>query len=303
MTPPNPFVSRRRLLASAAGDMGVGALLAACGGSDGTGTETQAGGTDDAGSGEAASNFTVVQRFQSDSIGTGPVRLPFSLADDQARLLTSGPARLKGEVRNEQGNLVATLDLPRRGDTLGAPYWTVELDIPKRGLYDFTLEGQTGDPTPFIVEDPAKITVPVAGTPLPPFDTPTTADARGVDPVCTRLDGACPFHEVTLSDALAAGKPVVYLVGTPAHCSTGTCAPGLEFLIEASKAYTGSAVFVHTEVFADQAGTKVAPAVTALGLTYEPVIWIADATGTVQRRIDVVWDLEELSAVLADTLS
>ena len=283
MTPPNPFVSRRRLLASAAGAVGVSALLAACG--------------------SEPEPFTVVQRFQSDSIGTGLVRLPFSLADDKARLLTSGPARLKGEVRNEQGNLVATLDLPRRGDTLGAPYWTVELDIPKRGLYDFTLEGQTGDPTPFIVEDPAKITVPVAGTPLPPFDTPTTADARGVDPVCTRLDGACPFHEVTLSDALAAGKPVVYLVGTPAHCSTGTCAPGLEFLIEASKAYTGSAVFVHTEVFADQAGTKVAPAVTALGLTYEPVIWIADATGTVQRRIDVVWDLEELSAVLADTLS
>ena len=60
---------------------------------------------------------------------------------------------------------------------------------------------------------------------------------------------------------------------------------------------------MHAEVFADQAGTKVAPAVTALGLTYEPVIWIADATGTVQRRIDVVWDLDELSAVLADTLS
>jgi len=301
MTPPNPFVSRRRLLASAAGAVGVGALLAACGGSEGGGTG--GGATDDAGTGEAAGAFTVVQRFQSDSIGTGLVRLPFSLADEQARLLTSGPARLKGEVRNEQGNLVATLDLPRRGDSLGAPYWTVELTIPQRGLYEFTLEGQTGDPTPFIVEDPANITIPVAGTTLPPFDTPTTADARGVDPVCTRLDGACPFHDVSLAEALAAGKPVVYLVGTPAHCSTGTCAPGLDFLIEVSKAYADTATFVHAEVFADQAGTKVAPAVTALGLTYEPVIWIADATGTVQRRIDVVWDLEELSAVLADTLS
>lgn len=282
MTPPNPFVSRRRLLASAAGAVGVGALLAACGGSDG---------------------FTVVQRFQSDSIGTGLVRLPFSLADDQARLLTSGPARLKGEVRNEQGNLVGTLDLPRRGDTLGAPYWTVDVTIPKRGLYEFTLEGQAGDPTPFIVEDPSKITVPVIGTPLPPFDTPTTVDARGVDPVCTRLEGACPFHDVSLTDALAAGKAVVYLIGTPAHCSTGTCAPGLEFLIEAAANYADRATFVHAEVFADQAGTKVAPAVTALGLTYEPVIWIADTTGTVLRRIDVVWDLDELSAVLADTLS
>jgi hypothetical protein len=300
MTQPNPFVSRRRLLASAAGAVGVGALLAACGGSDDSDTS---GGTGDADTGEAIGAFTVVQRFQSDSIGTGLVRLPFSIADDQARLLTSGPARLKGAVRNEQGNLVGTLDLPRRGDTLGAPYWTVELTIPQRGLYEFTLEGQAGDPTPFIVEDPANITIPVAGTPLPPFDTPTTADARGVDPVCTRLDGACPFHDVSLADALVSGKPVVYLVGTPAHCSTGTCAPGLEFLIDASKAYADSAVFVHAEVFADQAGTKVAPAVTALGLTYEPVIWITDATGTVQRRIDVVWDLDEMSAVLADTLS
>ena len=46
------------------------------------------------------------------------------------------------------------------------------------------------------------------------LDTPTTADARGVDPICT-ADPVCPLHDVTLADALAAGDPIALLVATP----------------------------------------------------------------------------------------
>jgi hypothetical protein len=137
------------------------------------------------------------------------------------------------------------------------------------------------------------------GQQLPPFDTPTTDNPRGVNPICTRLAGGpCPFHDITLTEALALGKPVVYLVGTPAHCQFGTCAPGLEALINASKRLGDKIVIVHAEVYTDDSTTVSAPAVDAYNLTYEPVVWMADATGKIVARLDALWNQDELDEVL-----
>ena len=56
----------------------------------------------------------------------------------------------------------------------------------------------------FQLLDPAEVAIPSAGGQLRPFDTPTVDDPRGVDPICSRLEGVCPLHEVTLTQALAA---------------------------------------------------------------------------------------------------
>ena len=143
---------------------------------------------------------------------------------------------------------------------------------------------------------------PTTGQPLPPFDTPTVDDARGVDPICTLTPDPCPFHAVTLTEALAAGKPVVYLIGTPAHCQTGTCGPGLEYLVAVAPDYADRATFVHAEVYTDNRATDPAPAVTEMHLVYEPVIYVTDASGTVRDRLDIVWDQTELGAFLAANL-
>jgi hypothetical protein len=190
----------------------------------------------------------------------------------------------------------------RRGTGLSVPYWAATAAIPAAGIYGLRLEGAIGDPSAFMLVDPSEATIPVPSLALPAFDTPTTADARGVDPVCTRTDGTCPVHEVTLSDAHASGKQVVYMIGTPAHCQFATCGPGLEFLIDAAKTYP-DVTFVHAEVYSDPAGTSVAPAVGAIGLDFEPVIWIADATGVVTQRIDIVWDADDLNELLTAALS
>ncbi|MTA14669.1 MAG: hypothetical protein F2534_18905 [Actinobacteria bacterium] len=292
--------SRRRFLAvggtALLGGL-VGGLATACGGG-GDGGDADTATTVD------TSGFVVVQRFPAgQSLAPGDVRLPVSLRTTAGALLTDGPERLTGVLRDERGDTVATIDTPRRGTGLGVPYWSITATVPEPGLYDLQIDGAAGDPTPFFLYDPSEIAVPGAGALLPPFDTPTTADARGVDPVCTRLDAPCPFHDVTLTEALATGRPVVYLIGTPAHCSTAVCGPGLEFMISVAQQYADRATFVHAEVFSNPEGTDVAPAVTAYGLGYEPVIWIADDSGTIVRRIDVVWDETELAELLADSLS
>jgi hypothetical protein len=313
---PNSPISRRHFLIGTAGTLGGAVLLGACGGdptSNSTNPQSDQPSSGQAGSEEAstavseslpANGFVVVQRYPSgQAITPGEVRLAVSLADSTGSLLREGPATLTGSIRNEAGETIAAISAPRRGTGLDVPYWSITASIPARGLYEFVLDGAAGDPTPFLLFDSSEISFPTVGTALPPFDTPTIDDARGVDPICTRLDGACPFHEVTLADALTLGKPVVYLVGTPAHCTTATCGPGLDFLIDAAADYADVATFVHAEVYSNPEGTEVAPAVTALTLNYEPVIFVTDASGTVTRRIDIVWDADELAVMLAAGLA
>jgi hypothetical protein len=106
-----------------------------------------------------------------------------------------------------------------------------------------------------------------------------------------------------LSDALASGKPVVYMIGTPAHCQTGVCAPALEFLVAAQSRIGDRAAIVHAEVYTDDTTATVAPAVTALNLEYEPVLYLCGPGGTVRDRIDAIWDQSELDERLDAFLS
>jgi hypothetical protein len=244
------------------------------------------------------SGFTIVQRFPNTALTPGDQRLAISIANDAGALQTAGPDELRGRIIDSTGGEVGTFVAPIHATGLVIPYWPVTATITEPGIYAMEVEGATGMPTAFQLFDPADVDIASPGEALPGFDTPTVDDARGVDPICTLAPDPCPFHEVTLNDALAAGLPVVYLIGTPAHCATGTCGPGLEFLVEAAPAYEGKATFVHAEVYADDAATTVAPAVTASGTDYEPLLFITDADGIVRERIDIVWDAADLTAAL-----
>ena len=141
--------------------------------------------------------------------------------------------------------------------------------------------------------DGAAVNTPAAGTLLPGFETPTTGAPAGVDPICTR-DPFCDFHSITLTQALTTSKAVAYYVGTPASCSTGSCTPALEALIEVAPEYGDRLVVIHAEVFTDLAATKLAPAVEALDLGFEPTLFITDTAGTIVERLDAVWEASEL---------
>jgi hypothetical protein len=195
---------------------------------------------------------------------------------------------------NPLGNRITAV----RRDTTPAPYYDFHPALDTAGFYALVVDGGPPDGASFQVAEPAAVPVPIPGRPLPPFDTPTVDDGRGVDPICTREPEPCPFHEVTLTEALAAGKPVAYYVGTPAFCSTGSCAPALESLIEVQDQFGDAFTFVHAEVYTDLQATETAPAVAAVGMYYEPALFVTDAEGVVVQRLDAVWDTSELVEVL-----
>lgn len=285
-------ISRRSFLAASAGLV----VLAACGGDNGD----DAGGTDGTDGTEGA--IATMLRFGPDALGVAGerYRLVAGLADQDKVLLTDVPAELPFRITTLEGtDLQGPFAVTRHGRGVPRPYYPFTVTLPEPGTYVFATEvdGQTLR-VPFTVVDNRSVApIPRPGQPLPPLDTPTTADPRGVNPICTR-DPACPFHEVTLAEALAEGRPVAFLVGTPAHCQTGVCGPILDLLIDAAGRFDGVR-FVHAEPYTDDTLTTTTPAVTEYGLFFEPVLFLAAADGTITDRFDYIVDADEIDQALA----
>ena len=295
------MISRRTFITGSLGvigatsTVGVGLLLAGCSG-ESTATTSE--------SGAALGDLQLVQRFPQVLV-PGNVRLPISLAN-QAGLLTTDsgfklPNTLLAQLINAdtQEVVAESLSADRHDTGLTIPYWPFRVDIDKPGIYTLIVDGGPAEGAAIQVLNATAVLIPLVGSQLPGFDTPTIDDHRGVEPVCTRAPEQCEFHNITLNEALALKKPIAYLVGTPAHCSTGTCAPALEALITVRKSIGDAMTFLHAEIYTDDKATTVAPAVVALKMEYEPAIYITDASGKIIERFDAVFDADEVSSAIA----
>lgn len=287
-----PQFSRRQFLVLSAA-AGAGAVLSACGGRS-SGSTLDVEGT-----------LQVVKRFPQDALVPGKVRLPVSLADKTGILSNDSdlafPDILTAQVINSDTGevVIENVAAERHGQGLSVPYWPFSFMLETEGIYQLRIAEAPESEMSFQLLSRDSVSMPLMGDALPPFDTPTVDDARGVDPVCTQKGGFCPFHSVTLREALTKDLPVVYLIGTPAYCSTGTCAPGLDALIAVAKEIGDQAVFVHAEVYADKSANATAPAVQAYKLSYEPVLYVTDPGGILVDRLDAVFDEKEIRSVLA----
>jgi hypothetical protein len=293
------MISRRTFITGSLGvlgassTVGLGALLGACSGDS---TPANSIGT--------LGDIQIVQRFPQVLV-PGNVRLPISLAN-QAGLLTTDsgfelPNTLSAQLINAdtQEVVAESLSADRHDTGLTIPYWPFRVDIDKPGIYTLIVDGGPAEGAAIQVLNATEVLIPLVGSQLPGFDTPTVDDHRGVEPVCTRTPEPCLFHNITLNEALALKKPIAYLVGTPAHCSTGTCAPALEALITVRKSIGDAMTFLHAEIYTDDKATTVAPAVIALKMEYEPAIYITDASGKIIERFDAVFDADEISSAIA----
>lgn len=290
-------ISRRRLIASTAGAIPLIVLLS-CG--DESERADGSSSSDDEFD-PPEEGWSIASRWVPTEVTIGQQRLPVSLAD-RSGLSTTGPDRLVASVVDLSNDEVVIESLYADRRDLGPntiPFWVFVTNIDVVGTYSLVLQGGPPEGAAFQVLDPTTLVVARPGDSLPAFDTPTTTDARGVEEICTRTPEPCPFHEITLTEALALGRPVVYLVGTPAHCQTGVCGPVLDQLIDLATEVGDSVSFVHADVYADSAATKLAPAVTAAKLTFEPVVFVTDGAGTIVRRLDSVWGVDEVRAALS----
>lgn len=286
-TVPPGLLRRRTFLAGTAAT----GLLAACGGgSSDSGSSDDGASDNEASDSSSDGDFALIQRYPSDVFVPGEIRLPFSLNKD-AEFVIDGPDDLGAQIVDIDGRPIGDRISAVRRDVTPAPYYAFSAQIDTPGIYGIIVDGGPSAGANFQVLE--AVTIPAPGDTLPGFDTPTVSDPAGVDPLCTRQP-ECDLHSMSLTEALASGRPVAYFVGTPALCATGSCTPALEAVLEVQPDFS-DVVFVHAEVYTDPTGTELAPAVQDLALRFEPTIFLVGVDGVIVDRIDGLWDTTELA--------
>jgi hypothetical protein len=289
-------VSRRRFLAGS-GALAGAVLLGACSSDD------DAGSTTTTSTGGSTSGLQLAQFFGGLPMLTAgrEIRAPFGLADSQGLLKTEdNPEVLTVSILDAAGEtVVEPVEVQRHAEGLPRAYFPLRFTVDEPGIYTGRTEVEGESLEMAIQVDKAEdVMVIQPGEKLPSMATPTTADAHGVDPICTD-DPMCPLHDVTLADALQDGRPIALLVSTPAFCQVAICGPVLDVLLGVAPDYP-SVRSLHVEVYAhpQQETDTRAPVVDALGLTFEPCLVLAGADGKVVERLDTIFDEVEVSDAL-----
>lgn len=309
-----PTIARRSLLAGALGFAGA-AALGAC--SSGKGSSSATTGklalTSD---GPATKDqLSLLQIFPSDvpyAYAGAPQRLNLALGNSEGAFLDTGPPTLRFTITDSAHKPVgAPIDVALHDKDLQKGYYPLVFDPPRPGNYTATARtaGQTLTAA-FKVWDKAQVQIPGPGDKMPSLATPTVADHRGVDPICT-ASPQCPLHTVSLDTALAQRKPVAFLIATPAYCQTAVCGPVLDVLVKASAGFGDRITMIHNEVYRSGAAaakgrrgqSNLTPAIEAMKLTFEPSLVLVRPDGTILRRLDTVYDSTELAKGLNDLLA
>jgi hypothetical protein len=118
--------------------------------------------------------------------------------------------------------------------------------------------------------------------------TPTYADRRGVNPICTAKP-VCSMHAISLDVALKNGKPTILIIATPQFCQSALCGPEVSVVQAVSKEFAGRANFVHVEVYRDSKPETIqqqilSPAARQWRLEQEPAIYYIGTDGIIKAR-------------------
>jgi hypothetical protein len=279
-----PHLSRRAFLGAAAAG-GAGVALAAI-----------TGGTAGALLGEARNRAISPLVLSSDLYASpNPQRFAFAIARG-AKFASVGPAQVAFAAPGSKEGEILETNLYKEGLPKGRGIYVVDTTFPVAGVYKAAAI-TPGKQTPFVVQVNAAPQAPIVGAAASRAASPTTGNALGVNPICTRSP-VCPLHDVSLADVVATGKPVAVMFATPALCQSQYCGPVLDELLDIMAPYRDKVTMVHVEIYQSNRGATRAPTVTAWNLPSEPWFYTIDGSGIIQSRIDGAFATNETKAAL-----
>lgn len=226
------------------------------------------------------------------------LRAPMVLIESDGFPIRAGEPNTIAVTVTHDGNVVFDEAIPSSRSGLSTPYYLLSFIPQKIGTY---VVESDWSPTPreFLVVDPSEVTAARVGQEMPAINTATVADTKGVDPLCSRPAEPCPFHDNTLTEALAGGGPVAFLISTPAFCQTDVCGPVLELMIEAEPDFPDITI-LHSEVFVSPNETfaDLTEPLGALGLDFEPSLYLVGSDGIIAEALHFAFDRNEIRAGL-----
>jgi len=154
-------------------------------------------------------------------------------------------------------------------------------------------------------------TTPAIGADAPRSDTLTATDPTTLPAISTDEHPDLAFYDLSVRDAIAAGKPFVLVFSTPLFCTSGTCGPALDLVKQVAPDYLGRVSFIHVEPYVLEmrdgrtqpvvdvtGGPKPIRAVVEWGLPTEPYVFVVDANGKVAAKFEGMVYPDELTAAL-----
>jgi hypothetical protein len=185
--------------------------------------------------------------------------------------------------------------------------YTAELPFDKPGQYDLVGIARIGGklvpattPSPgVVVKKESPDPIPALGTRPPRIHTPTVAEVGGdVASIDTRLPPSS-MHDADFADVLGK-KPVVLLFATPQLCQSRVCGPVVDVAEQVKSKSDDDVEFIHMEIFRNnRIDDGVRPQMAAFHLQTEPWLFVFDRSGKVAARIEGAFSERELEQAIS----
>ncbi|MDA1035793.1 MAG: hypothetical protein O3B65_02795 [Chloroflexi bacterium] len=153
---------------------------------------------------------------------------------------------------------------------------------------------------------------------LPPFsNTKTVRSISGDLSLLTshfRQDAG--LYQISVAESLFSGRPSVVVFASPAFCTSPTCGPQVDTIVELKDAHAGEADFIHVEIYdnpqeiqGDLSRGVISPHVTAWGIDSgddyrnESWVFVLGKDGRITHRFQGYATFNEIEAALLEALA
>jgi len=265
----------------------------------------------------ASSESHLQLAFATTDFGVGENRIGFGLIDSK-----EGPIRdASVEIQTffipeggQQGDPMETVNAVfRKWPISPNGIYTAQLALDREGSWGIGVIASRPNGSVQSAASPiqvkAKSSTPQIGSAAPRSANKTLDDVDGLDQITTDVDPDPELYEMSVSEALDSGLPVMLTFSTPAFCQTATCGPQLDMLKELKAKYSDRANFIHIEVYdnpdeiqGDLSNAIVSPVLAEWGLPSEPWTFVVDEYGLIQAKFESFATREELETALTAVL-
>ena len=152
---------------------------------------------------------------------------------------------------------------------------------------------------------------------LPPFsDTKTVRSVAGdLSLLTSHVRRDADLYQISVAESLFSGRPSVVVFASPAFCTSPTCGPQVDTIVELKDAYKDAADFIHVEVYdnpheiqGDLSRAIFSSHISAWGIdsgpdySNESWVFILGADGRIAHRFQGYATFNEIEAALLETL-
>jgi hypothetical protein len=249
----------------------------------------------------------------SSELAVGRNRFALGLIDARSHPITTGRTLVEFFKLRSDGTAEkrddATATFRSVGGVTSKGIWVSGIEFGEPGPWGAQVTSEQPNEAPKVArvnfEVRQKFSAPGYNEPAPRSTTQTVAEVGGdASRLCSNRP-PCNLHELSIASALDGGqKPLVVVFATPALCTSATCGPELDAVLQLQKAYGERANFVHVDIYEHPFdGQKLTTTVEEWRLPSEPWTFVLDRDGIVRDRFEGSSPAEEVEPALRAVLT